>query len=276
MPMSTRKTLQLYLLAASHGSMKVTAMIFIAVSLFSGKPISFVFTQTKPGGQETARLIKRYEQPASQYRVVEDTVEIRLEPEESKRRLAAIRVCSKQPLSFALFRAAIDPFETAKYLKDYYAYAPDKIFLLRSEQCLSSQNSETEAAEIWIASRADALPQSAESFKFDQITRSSLGTQPVNRGVRDYRSAAQTLIKRLRSNLDSRGVIIGYYLDHPNPLLRKRIQEIERLLKQSGVPSNSYYALLSQWQEGDSSHPNTEPRYPGVFIVETTKSTARR
>src|SRR5438105_3703898 len=128
MPMSTPKTLQLCLLGASRGSTKVTAMLFIVVSLFTGRPNSFVFPQATIRAQETARLIKRYDQPASQNRVVEDTVEIRFEPDESKRRLVAIRVCSKQPFSFAGFRAAIDPFETAKYLKDYYAYAPDKIY----------------------------------------------------------------------------------------------------------------------------------------------------
>jgi hypothetical protein len=276
MPMSTCKTLQLCLFTASPRFTKVTVMIFIAFSLLTGGLVSFVFSQTKPGGQETARLIKRYEQPASQYRIVEDTLEIRSQPDASKRKLVAIRICSKQPLSFALFQAAIDPFETAKYLKDYYAYAPHKIFFLRSEQCVSSGESKTEAAEIWIASREEALPQSVESLRVDQVNRSSLGTQPTNRGVRDYQAAVQTLIKRLRSNPDSRGVIIGYYLDHPNPLLRKRIHEAERLLKQSGVPPQHYYALLSQWHEGDSSYPNSEPRYPNVFIVETTKSTAAR
>jgi hypothetical protein len=274
--MTTRKTLQLYLLAPSGRFTKIIVMVFVGCSVFTGGLISFVFTQTKPGGQETARLIKRYEQPASQYRVVEDTLEIRLEPEEGKRQLLAIRVCSKQPLSLALFQAAIDPFETAKYLRDYYAYPPDKIFFLRSEDCLSSGHSKAEAAEIWIAPSEDALPQSVESLRFDQINRSSLGTQPTNRGVRDYKAAVQTLIKRLRSNPDSRGVVIGYYLDHPNPLLQKRIHEAERLLKRNGVSPQRYYALLSQWHEGDASYPNSEPRYPNVFIVETTKSTARR
>src|SRR2546430_35188 len=100
MPMSTCKTLQLCLLTASRRFTKVTVMIFIAFSLLTGGLISFVFPQTKPSGEQTARLIKRYQQPASQDRVVEDTLEIRLEPDASKRRLAAIRVCSKQPLSF--------------------------------------------------------------------------------------------------------------------------------------------------------------------------------
>jgi hypothetical protein len=276
MPIGTRKTLQVYLLGASRRSTKMIVMIFLGCSVFTSGLISLVFTQTKPGGQEVARLIKRYEQPASQYQVVEDALEIRLEPEERKRKVAAVRVCSKQPLSFAVFQAAIDPFKTAKYLKDYYAYRPDNIFFLRSEQCLPSGHSKTEAAEIWIAAREDALPQSVESVRFDQISRSSLGTQPTNRGVRDYQAAVQTLIKRLRSNPDSRGVIIGYYLDHPNPLLRKRTHEAEGLLKENGVSPQRYYALLSQWHEGDASYPNSEPRYPSVFIVETTKSTVQR
>jgi len=276
MSMNTLKTLQPCLPTLSRRFTKVAVIILIALSLFTGGYISSVFPRTKPGGQEKARLIKRYEQPASQYRVVEDTLEIRLEREERKRRLVVIRVCSEQPLSFALFQAAIDPFETAKYLKDYYAYAPDKVFFLRSERCLSSGQSNTEATEIWIAPGEEALPESVEYLRSNQINRSSLGRQPINRGVRDYRVAVQTLIKRLRSNPDSRGVIIGYYLNHENPLLRKRIHEAERLLKENGVPPQRYYALLRQWHEGDSGYPNSEPRYPNVFIVEATKSTARR
>src|ERR1051325_2716664 len=182
MSISTRTTLQFYLPTTSRRVTKVTVVILIGLSMFTGGRASLAPIQTKTESEATARLIKRYEQPASQYRVVEDALEIRLEPDASRRRLAGIRICSKQPLSFALFQAAIDPFETAKYLRDYYAYAPDKIFFLRSEQCLSSDPSMTTAAEIWIAPREESLPRSAESLKFDQITRSSLGTQQVNRG----------------------------------------------------------------------------------------------
>ncbi len=238
--------------------------------------IAYSRAQVNRSYQGQARLIKRYEDVNGLSGVGEDVLEIRLEPDASKRKLVAIRICSKQPLVFASFRAAIDPFKTAEFMRDYYAYAPDKIFLLRSEQCLSSQHSETEAAEIWITSTEDALPQSVESLRFAQIKRSSLGRQRTNRGVRDYQAAVQILIKRLRANPESRGVIIGYYLNHPNHLLRKRIHEAERLLVKKGVSPQRYHALLSQWYEGDSSYPNSEPRYPNVFIVETTKSTARR
>lgn len=268
--MSTHKALQLRLLTLFPG---VAAMILSVLSLIVSGHVSFA--QTKPG-QEMARLIKRYEQPASQFRVVEDTVEIRLEQDASKRKLVAIRVCSNQPLDFAVFQAAIDPFETARYLKSYYAYPADKIFILRSEQCLGPRDSKTDAAEIWIGSSQESLPQSVESLRFDQVNRTSLGTRPTNRGVRDYQAAVQNLIKRLHSNSESRGVIIGYYLEHPSPELRKRLHEVDRLLKQSDLPPDRYSVMVSQWHEGDSSKSKMEPRFPSVFIIEIIKRTARR
>ena len=276
MSMNILKTLQLCLLARSRRITKVIVMICVAGSLFTGALLPFTTGLTKLRAQETARLIRRYERSASQNRVVEDTIEIRLVPEETKRRMVAIRVCSTQPLPFVLFRAAIDPFATAKYLEEFYAYAPDKIFLLRSEECRPLQQSEVESAEIWIASTEESLPSSVESLRFDQITLSALGAQPVNRGVRDYQAAAETLIQTLRTNPDSKGVIIGYYLDHPNPMLRKRIQGVERLLKKSGVPAKSYYVLLTKWHEGESSYPNSEPSYPAVFALQTINGTARK
>src|SRR5205085_10299513 len=65
--------------------------------------------------QPQARLIKRYEQGNSLSGVGEDILEIRLEPDPRKRELVAIRICSKEALAFASFKAAIDPFKTAGF-----------------------------------------------------------------------------------------------------------------------------------------------------------------
>jgi hypothetical protein len=266
--MTISKTPQLSLATISRSSSKMSAIMFILFVLCPEGYGSAVPVRITPRDQKEARLIKRYEQPASYNRIVEDTVEIRLEPASSKRRLVAIRVCSHQPLLSALFRSAIDPFETAKYLTDYYAYSSDRIFLLRSDQCLSSIQGRAAPAEIWIAASEDALPHRVESLRFDQITLRALGRQPTNRGVRDYLPAVQTLIETLRSSPDSTGAIIGYYLEHPNPLLRKRVLKAARLAKVSGIPPARYHALLRRWHGGDSSYPASEPRYPNVLLIE--------
>jgi len=262
--------------AATLGSVKTILVIIVAASLFTDISILSGFTQVKRTDQGTARLIKRYEYGASQNRIVEDVLEIRLEPEESKRQLVAIRVCSKQSLPVALFEAAIDPFETAEYLRSYYAYVPDRIFFLRSEDCLSSNDSGTEAAEIWIASKKDALPQSVESYRLDQLKRVSLGPERPNRGSREYKSALRTLIKRLRNDQGLLGIIVGYYLEHPDPQLKQRMRDIENRLKQSGLPYGRYYTVLSRWHKGDSSYTNSEPRYPDVFIIKIMASPQKK
>jgi hypothetical protein len=251
------------------GSTKTILMIFLAALIWTDVS---VFTQVKRSDQGTASLIKRYEYGASQYRIVEDVLKIRREPEESKRQLVAIRVCSRQSLPVALFQAAIDPFDTAEYLRDYYAYVPGRIFFLRSEDCLSSNDSHTEAAEIWMASTKEALPQSIESYSLDQLRRVSLGTNGSNRVSRAYQKALRTLIKRLRSDPGSLGIIVGYYLEHPDPLLKQRIRDSQSRLKQSGLPDGRYYTVLSRWHKGDSGYPNSEPQYPDVFIVKITNT----
>jgi hypothetical protein len=223
----------------------------------------------------TTQLIKRYEQRAGLNRIVEGVLEIRLEPDENKRRLVAIRVCSKQTLPFSLFRSEINPFVAATYLKDFYAYPPENIFFVRSEQCISPNDSNLAAAEIWMVSNKESLPENIESFRSDEITRFALGNLRSKSSAKAYRVVARELIEKLRSEPDSKAVIVGYYSPEPTSSIRSRIQEIELLLKQSGFPASRYCAFLSQWTVDDSDYANSKSRYPTVFIVRIKRDSPR-
>lgn len=230
-----------------------------------------VLAQSNP--EATARLFNRYEGGASGHRIIEDVLTLTLSISSKDRAIVAIRVCSKEPMSFALATAGADPFRIAELLRDGYAYSPERVIFLRSEDCLSSKYPSRLATEIWAIPEGASLPPHVEALKSNQVRLISLGERPANRGVRDYRTASQKLIQDLRANPASVGVIFGYFLERPSPILRRRLREVSRILEQSGLPRERYLVRLKSWNDEVSTYPpDSEPQYPSVFVVEVAKA----
>lgn len=225
----------------------------------------------------TALLFIRYEHGAAPHRIGEDVLTLTLSITSEARVKVAIRVCSRGLTPFALATAGADPFLIADRLVNAYAYPPEQVIFLRSEDCLASDNQSEPITEVWAIPEGASLPPHVEALRSDQIRRISLGERPANRGVRDYRAALQRLIRDLRANPASVGVVFGYFLEYPSPVLRRRLREVTRILEQSGLPRDRYLVCPKPWDdEASTIPPDSEPQYPSVFVVEVARDTARR
>jgi hypothetical protein len=79
------------------------------------------------------------------------------------------------------------------------------------------------------------------------------------------------LVDGLKETPKSIGVIVGYYLERPSGMLRRRLKEARALLQHSGLPPNRYMVRQQAWYDEVSVNPpDTEPQYPDVFLVEMT------
>lgn len=227
--------------------------------------------------EHAARLFKRYDPGAAYNRVTEDILTLSLSVKAKERARIAVRVCSKESLPFALATAGAGPFHMAELLTGGYGYTAERVIFLRSEDCLSAKEPSRSATEIWTIPEGASLPSHVEALKSNEAKLVSLGKRPANRGVRDYRNAIGELIKNLRANPTSKGVVFGYFLKSPSAKLQRRLREVTKTLEQSGLPSDRYLVRPMRWNDEVSTYPpDAEPQYPTVFTVEVARDTAQR
>ncbi|HEV7903689.1 MAG TPA: hypothetical protein VGO96_07600 [Pyrinomonadaceae bacterium] len=252
---------------------KANQYLGLCLILFlSGLPVS---AQSDAG--VTARLFIRYEHGAAQHRIAEDLLTLKLSVNSEARAKVAIRVCSKEPMAFALATAGANPFLIADRLVNAYAYSPERVVFLRSEDCLSTDNASEPVTEIWAIPEGGSLPPQVEALGSNQVRLTPLGKEQVNRGTRDYEAALQKLIRRLRANPSSAGVVFGYFLERPSPALQRRLREVARTLERSGLARGRYLVRPKAWDDEVSTYPpDTEPEYPSLFVVEVARSCAVR
>jgi hypothetical protein len=212
----------------------------------------------------------RYEQGQAYTRIDENLQALEHPIRIEDRVSAAIRLCSKKPLAVALATAAADPFLIANIL-GAFGYPPDRIMFLRSEDCLSHDESKA-ATEVWIIPEKGRLPGNVDSFKSSQVKLIPLGRKPGRLGMRDYKTAMSKLIQRLQATPSSTGIVVGYTLGNPSPAILRRTREVRRTLERSGIPIDRYLVHLAGWPDEYSVHPpDPEARYPNVYVIELSK-----
>jgi hypothetical protein len=257
--------------------MQLKAQPHIVLLLLLLLPGFGVFAQSDV--EDAARLFKRYDPGAAYNRVTEDVLTLSLSVKAKERAQVAVRVCSKEALPFALVTAGADPFHIADLLTGGYGYTGERVIFLRSEDCLSAREPLRPVTEIWTIPESASLPSHVEALKSNEAKLVSLGKRPANRGVRDYRSAIAELIKNLRANPTSKGVVFGYFLERPSPALQRRLREVKKILEQSGLLPDRYLVRPIGWNDEVSTYPpDSEPTYPSVFVVKVAKEkdSARR
>ena len=150
--------------------------------------------------------------------------------------------------------------------------------VLRSEECLSSDNRSKPITEIWALAEGVSLPPHVEAFRSNQVRLRPLGKVEANRGVKDYKTAVQKLIQELRAKPSAVGVIFGYFLESPGPVLQRRLREVLTILEQSGLPRDRYLVRPVPWNdEASTIPPDSEPQYPSVFLIEVaTKNRTKK
>lgn len=240
-----------------------------------GLPLSlFALVSTvvprQSGPPSGARMFIRYEQGQGYNRLGESLQALEHPIRSDDRSFAAIRLCSKKGLAVALATAAADPFLIADRL-EAFGYPRDRILFLRSEDCLSRDESRP-ATEVWTIPDKAPLPSNVDAFKSSQVRLIPLGRKPGRLGMSDYKSALSKLIQNLRANPSSTGTVIGYVLHKPSPALRRRMSEATRALEKSGISGERYLVRLMYWPDEFSEHPpDPEARYPNVSVIELLK-----
>jgi hypothetical protein len=110
-----------------------------------------------------SRLFKRYDPGAAYNTVTEDALTLSISVVAKERARVVVRVCSKEPMPFALATAGADPFHIAEKIAGGPDYSPEQVIFLRSEDCLSKYPSTT-ATEIWAIPEGASLPPHVEAL----------------------------------------------------------------------------------------------------------------
>jgi len=210
------------------------------------------------------KLFKRYEHGAPYNRITENVLTLTIAVKPADRAKIAIRICSKQPFLIAMAAAHADPFRLAELLVGAYAYLPQHVIFVRSEDCLGKDPS---IVEIWTLAENGSLPAHVESRLSSQVRISLLGKQPVVRGVRDYRKATQELIAKLKANPTSKGVVTGFFFKRPSATLKRNMRVVKTMFQRSGLPPDRYFIHTTYWND-EYSNLESEPPYPRVFLIE--------
>ena len=244
------------------------AILFLTLFLSLG---ALVYGQN--GAQPKAELVHRYERGCGHSCNQELAIDLGGGAGTRPEDIVAVRFCSKEPLLNALALAASPPDYVISILKDVYKYTPERILLLRSADCLSS-NPAVAATEYWVIHKDGVLPPHVESVKSCQVNFGSLGYRGAN--AHDYIAALHELPKSLRADPGRFGIVLGYYLKRPSRILKQRLNEAKRFLERSGLPQNRYMISLKPWTgEYRIDPPEPEPKYPDISIVEISEKCER-
>lgn len=180
--------------------------------------------------------------------------------------IAAVRVCTKEPLPVALTTATANPFIMVEYL-EHYGFTRERISFLRAEDC--GNNSAIAVTEFWAIPKGAALPPSVESIKSSQARLEVVRSEDTIKSLRSYRIALRQLISKLRAKPEAAGVVVGSYNENRSLILEKNLRVARRVLEQSGLSRDRYFVRLmppSGVRSDDKSAP--EPKYPNLFVVE--------
>jgi hypothetical protein len=238
--------------------------LIIALILSSGVSLS---------GQESiqsgARLIHRYERRCGYSCAQELAIDLGIHAKKSDD-VVAVRFCSKEPLPLALSTSAAAYGYVISILTDSYGYTPERILFLRSEGCLGPASAVT-ATEFWAIPQGAALPTSVEAVKSNQVRVDSLGMEGLIGNARSYKAALQKLPDTLRAKPEAVGIVLGYYYKQPSRVMKRRIREVQRTLKENGLSEDRYSVRLAPWT-GEYGDDDPEPKYPSLFVVEVAKA----
>lgn len=247
--------------------------------------IENVFPQDKPESskrsnqintkiQQTSFLIYRFEQPTSPGPAFDGLRKHLYNLKKEDVQKIAIRICSKDNLLLSLPSAVTNPFDILELMAGSSHGIKDlpPIYFLRSRDCISSKIANMHAIEIWAISDDGSLPQHIESYRYEDIKIISLGFDPsvCSTAKNDYKKAVKTLIKELRDDSNSFGVIIGYYYpfnEKPDSKLQKKIEKIRELMQKSNLSKNRYEISYQLWHADDSDCAGEPVKTPSVFFI---------
>lgn len=189
--------------------------------------------------------------------------------------MAAIRICSKEPMPMALVIATASPFIMLEYL-EHYDYSRDRILFLRSENCLGAKHG-IAVTEFWAIPKGATPPASIEAIKASQVRLDVLRTRDTIKNDGDYNAALLKLSSKLQSNPRAIGVIVGFYYKSPSHLLKMNMRKVQRTLRYSKTQQGRYYSHLQKLTGPGTEWPSSsKSKYPDIFIIEVSNDSKFR
>jgi hypothetical protein len=222
------------------------------------------------------KLILRYEGESGFAGFINDV----LEPREKGllnggNQKVAIRICSQEKLLLALPLATQNPFNMIDFLTKNSGFEPSNIKLLRSEDCISTAKPNLYATELWTSNDNSDLIPNVEQYDYEQIKMLSLGFDPFECPKFDYKKATKELIKNMRNDSNSYGIVVKYFFEKPSATLNKRVDKVEKLLKKNRIPNSRYKITSQSWKEGESPCFGKEPSQPMIIFLTTVASSKK-
>ncbi len=183
--------------------------------------------------------------------------------------MAAIRLCSKEPMPVALSTAAASPFIMLEYL-EHHGFSRERVLLLRSEECLGA-NPAIAITEFWAIPKGATPPPSVESISSSQARLEVVRTEDMIKNAKGYRAALHQLIAKLRAKPEAAGVIVGAYYETPSPALEQNLRKAQRMLERNGLSAERFYVRVKPLL-GERPDDEPQPKYPSLFVVEVAKA----
>jgi hypothetical protein len=244
-------------------TLKVYRSLIISLAIASGFTTTAAQTVTSVQG----KLFRRFEHGESNARLPEIILTLMLSSKPSERQRIEIRLCTNEPLPKALVTSRTDIFFLVELLRDGYGYSLSDLLLVRSRQCVGSTEQSKSIVEIWTLPTGAGLVPGDEVVTADRYNRLSLGEE-FRPEDQQYLVAVRKLVERLRADSSSFGVINGYFYEQTSPALRRRLQEIESLLRRAGIARDRYLVQSIQWND-EVADPIVEPTKPRIYVLLT-------
>lgn len=188
--------------------------------------------------------------------------------------MVAMRICSKEPLSVALFTSVVSPLgigqNFVRGVNGRLSFPADHVLILRSPDCPVT-HAPYVPVEFWGVPKGAALPHSVESIKLCQVKIEAAGADETVKNLRGYRAALRALVARLRANPELVAVIRGEYYLRPSASIKRALKESERFLEQSGLPRERFFLRLKPSAYYDPAYPKAEPKFPDIIAVQITQ-----
>lgn len=239
------------------------ACLFLLVLLIP--PSTYAQEQKNDGPR--SKLFYRFDVGVSRHRLEESLIGL-ADAARQPDALLLIRVCSKEPMPKALVLSAASPRIIYDYMGTFYDFPPERIRLQRSEDCLGRDNAFA-ATELWVIPKDADVPPSVESVSLGQMSAEVIKRGDEIKSIGEFRAALRRLVKALREQPDSVGIVTGYYFNHPSPTMLNALREAKNTLGRNKLPKSKYLIHIKPW--GDELPPSpSEPKYPTAFIMKKT------
>jgi hypothetical protein len=185
--------------------------------------------------------------------------------------MIAMRICSGEPLSVAMFLAVVNPLGVGESIakegiNGRVFFPQDRITILRSQDC-SITDPPFVPLEFWGVPKGAALPPFVEAVKLCQV----LLDGPANEHVKTqkaYRHALKKVVALAQASADAVVIVLGEYNVTQSSSMRRALREAKSFLKQSGLPQTRYFVRLKPSAYYDPAYSvDREPKYPNVVVV---------